>query len=198
MRRLISSGSTFEAEIGYSRAVAAGDHIWVTGCTSIVDGDVVHEGDPYAQTAQAIANVRWALRELDADLADVELRDCGGGHRAACVHVGERAYYDALNKLFNDYDAVLGIHVAPFMVDVDPGVLPPGGPCCAVLGEDVVHVRGDSGDTGEASSDPDVDSGDTTRTWELVAFDRFLHVHSWLNRGLARPAVQRGLEVTAG
>jgi enamine deaminase RidA (YjgF/YER057c/UK114 family) len=57
--------------VGYSRAVAAGDHIWVTGCTSIVDGDVVHEGDPYAQTAQAIANVRWALRELDADLADV-------------------------------------------------------------------------------------------------------------------------------
>jgi glutathione S-transferase len=33
---------------------------------------------------------------------------------------------------------------------------------------------------------------------ELVGFDRFLHVQAWLNRGLARPAVQRGLEVTAG
>jgi GST-like protein len=32
---------------------------------------------------------------------------------------------------------------------------------------------------------------------ELVGFDRFLHVQTWLNRGLARPAVQRGLEVTA-
>jgi GSH-dependent disulfide-bond oxidoreductase len=32
---------------------------------------------------------------------------------------------------------------------------------------------------------------------ELVGFDRFLHVQAWLNRGLARPAVQRGLEVTA-
>jgi GST-like protein len=32
---------------------------------------------------------------------------------------------------------------------------------------------------------------------ELVGFDRFLHVQAWLNRGLARPAVLRGLEVTA-
>ena len=31
---------------------------------------------------------------------------------------------------------------------------------------------------------------------ELVGFDRFLHVQAWLNRGLARPAVRRGLEVT--
>ena len=32
---------------------------------------------------------------------------------------------------------------------------------------------------------------------ELVGFDRFLRVQAWLNRGLARPAVQRGLEVAA-
>jgi GST-like protein len=32
---------------------------------------------------------------------------------------------------------------------------------------------------------------------ELVAFDSFLHVPAWLDRGLARPAVQRGLQVTA-
>ena len=32
---------------------------------------------------------------------------------------------------------------------------------------------------------------------ELVGFDRFLHVQAWLNRGLARPAVQLGLKVTA-
>jgi GST-like protein len=32
---------------------------------------------------------------------------------------------------------------------------------------------------------------------ELVGFDRFLHVQAWLNPGLARPAVQRGLEVMA-
>jgi enamine deaminase RidA (YjgF/YER057c/UK114 family) len=43
----------------------------VTGCTSLVDGEVVHEGDPYAQTAQAIRNVAWALGQLDSSLEDV-------------------------------------------------------------------------------------------------------------------------------
>ena len=70
-RRNVASGAPWEAVVGYSRAVAAGDHIWVTGCTSIVDGEVVHGGDAYAQTVQAIRNVAWALGELDAALADV-------------------------------------------------------------------------------------------------------------------------------
>ena len=71
MTRKVSSGAPWESVVGYSRAVAAGDHIWVTGCTSIVDGDVVHEGDPFAQTQQAIRNVAWALGQLDSSLEDV-------------------------------------------------------------------------------------------------------------------------------
>jgi enamine deaminase RidA (YjgF/YER057c/UK114 family) len=71
MTRKISSGAPWEAVVGYSRAVAAGDHVWVTGCTSIVDGEVVHEGDPYEQTRQAIRNVEWALGQLDSKLSDV-------------------------------------------------------------------------------------------------------------------------------
>jgi enamine deaminase RidA (YjgF/YER057c/UK114 family) len=70
-RRKVSSGAPWESVVGYSRAVAAGDNIWVTGCTSLVDGKVVHEGDPYAQTAQAIRNVAWALGQLDSSLEDV-------------------------------------------------------------------------------------------------------------------------------
>ena len=65
MTRKVSSGAPWEPVVGYSRAVAAGDHVWVTGCTSIVDGEVVHEGDPFAQTQQAIRNVAWALEQLD-------------------------------------------------------------------------------------------------------------------------------------
>ena len=57
--------------MGYSRAVAAGDHVWVTGCTSVVAGEVVHEGDAYEQTAQALRNVAWALDQVGAGLADV-------------------------------------------------------------------------------------------------------------------------------
>jgi enamine deaminase RidA (YjgF/YER057c/UK114 family) len=71
MTRKVSSGAPWEPVVGYSRAVAAGDHIWVTGCTSIVDGEVVHDGDPFAQTRQAIRNVAWALEQLDATLDDV-------------------------------------------------------------------------------------------------------------------------------
>jgi enamine deaminase RidA (YjgF/YER057c/UK114 family) len=69
--RKISSGSPWEPVVGYSRAVAAGDYVFVSGCTPIADGEVVYEGDAYAQTAQAIRNVRAALRELGADLDDV-------------------------------------------------------------------------------------------------------------------------------
>lgn len=71
MTRRIGSGAPWETVVGYSRAVAAGDHVWVTGCTSLRDGEVVHEGDPYAQTAQALRNVQWALGQVGASLADV-------------------------------------------------------------------------------------------------------------------------------
>ena len=71
MTRRISSGTPWEPLVGYSRAVAAGDHVWVTGCTSIVDGEVAHDGDAYAQTVQALHNVEWALVQAGASLSDV-------------------------------------------------------------------------------------------------------------------------------
>jgi len=71
MTRRISSGTPWEPVAGYSRAVAAGDLVFVSGCTSVADGAVVHEGDAGAQTTQAIANVAQALGRLGAGLADV-------------------------------------------------------------------------------------------------------------------------------
>jgi enamine deaminase RidA (YjgF/YER057c/UK114 family) len=70
-RRRVSSGVPFEQAVGYSRAVAAGDFIFVSGCTSIADGKIVHEGDAAKQTEQALLNVSAALRQLGASLADV-------------------------------------------------------------------------------------------------------------------------------
>jgi enamine deaminase RidA (YjgF/YER057c/UK114 family) len=69
--RKVSSGTRWEPIVGYSRAVAAGDYIFVSGCTSVADAEFVHPGDAYAQTAQAIANVAAALDGLGASLADV-------------------------------------------------------------------------------------------------------------------------------
>src|SRR5215831_14387603 len=71
MTRKVSTRTTWEPVVGYSRAVAAGDFIFVSGCTSVVDGVFVHEGDAGAQTTQAIANVAQALEQLGASLADV-------------------------------------------------------------------------------------------------------------------------------
>src|SRR5580704_1868665 len=70
-RRQVSSGASWEPVVGYSRAVAAGDYVFVSGCTSIVGAEFVHPGDAFAQTAQAIANVASALAALGARLADV-------------------------------------------------------------------------------------------------------------------------------
>jgi len=70
-RTLISSGSTFEAEIGYSRAVAQGDWVFVSGTTgfdysrmSIADGLV-------EQTEQCLKNIEAALSQAGASLRDV-------------------------------------------------------------------------------------------------------------------------------
>ena len=67
----LGSGSPWEAVVGYSRVVVRGDTAWVSGTTSLVDGEVVHPGDAAAQTRQALANVRDALERAGFTLADV-------------------------------------------------------------------------------------------------------------------------------
>jgi enamine deaminase RidA (YjgF/YER057c/UK114 family) len=71
MTTKISTNTPWEPVVGYSRAVAAGDFVFVSGCTSVADGVFVHEGDAGAQTTQAIANVAQALERLGLGLADV-------------------------------------------------------------------------------------------------------------------------------
>jgi len=69
--RRLSSGTTWEPVVGYSRAVAAGDFAYVSGCTSVDGAEVVHRGDAYAQTAQAISSAAAGLAGLGASLSDV-------------------------------------------------------------------------------------------------------------------------------
>ena len=71
MTRKVSTKTPWEPVVGYSRAVAAGDFVFVSGCTSVADGVFVHPGDAGAQTTQAIANVAHALESLGVGLADV-------------------------------------------------------------------------------------------------------------------------------
>lgn len=71
-RRNHSSGTTWEARYGYSRAVRVGRTIHVSGTTPTDEKtEIVGVGDPYAQTVRTIANIRSALEALDARLEDV-------------------------------------------------------------------------------------------------------------------------------
>jgi len=70
-RRLISSGSTFEKEIGYSRAVVDGEWIFVSGTTGFDYKSMTISNDIAEQTEQALRNIQAALTEAGASLRDV-------------------------------------------------------------------------------------------------------------------------------
>jgi enamine deaminase RidA (YjgF/YER057c/UK114 family) len=85
------SGGPWEAMIGYSRVVVRGDSAWVSGCTSVVDGDVRHAGDVAGQARQAFANLAAALERAGFTLADVVrtrmyLTDIGRWEELGRVH----------------------------------------------------------------------------------------------------------------
>jgi enamine deaminase RidA (YjgF/YER057c/UK114 family) len=70
-RRLISSGSAFEADIGYSRAVVDGEWVFVSGTTGFDYRTMtIADGLP-EQTEQCLRNIEAALAEAGATLADV-------------------------------------------------------------------------------------------------------------------------------
>ena len=71
MRRLISSGSKFEADMAYSRAVADGDWLFVSGTTGF-DYDAMTISDDVAEQAeQCFKNIAKACSQADFSLADV-------------------------------------------------------------------------------------------------------------------------------
>jgi enamine deaminase RidA (YjgF/YER057c/UK114 family) len=71
-RQRISSGAKWESIIGYSRAVRAGNRIYVTGTTALGDdGEIVGIDDAYAQAVQCLKNIEKALNRLDAGLEHV-------------------------------------------------------------------------------------------------------------------------------
>ena len=74
-RRLISTGSPFELEIGYSRAVVQetpiGNFAWVAGTTGYDYTAMRMPDDPAEQARNALKSVRAALAEADMSLKDV-------------------------------------------------------------------------------------------------------------------------------
>ena len=70
-RTLISSGSPFEAQIGYSRAVVAGDWVFVSGTTGFDYSTMRISNDVAEQAEQCLKNIESALVKAGASMADV-------------------------------------------------------------------------------------------------------------------------------
>ena len=70
-RRLISSGSSFERDIGYSRAVVDGEWVFVSGTTGFDYTSMTISSDVVEQTEQCFRNIQSALAEAGASLEDV-------------------------------------------------------------------------------------------------------------------------------
>jgi enamine deaminase RidA (YjgF/YER057c/UK114 family) len=71
-RRLVSSGSPFEPEIGFSRAVRVGAHITVAGTAPIAPGGgTAAPGDVYGQTRRCLEIIERAIAEAGGALAQV-------------------------------------------------------------------------------------------------------------------------------
>ena len=71
-RRHVSTGTPYEATVGYSRAVRVGNVVHVAGTTAIDEhGAVVGAGDAYRQAAYVLTKIEAALAALDATIGDV-------------------------------------------------------------------------------------------------------------------------------
>lgn len=71
IRKLISSGSTFEQEIGYSRAVVVGEWVFVSGTTGFDYSSMTIAEGLLEQTEQCLKNISAALQQAGSSLEDV-------------------------------------------------------------------------------------------------------------------------------
>ena len=70
-RKLISTGSTFEEKIGYSRAVVQGDWVFVSGTTGYNYETMMISDDIVEQTEQCLINIKKTLELAESSLSDI-------------------------------------------------------------------------------------------------------------------------------
>jgi enamine deaminase RidA (YjgF/YER057c/UK114 family) len=120
MIQRLSSGGPWEARVGYSRVVRAGDLVVTAGCTSVVDGVVTHPGDAYRQTLAAFSLALHQVARLGASASDVVQTRMYVVERSDCDAVGQ-----AHRELFADAPPaatmvlVAGLVDAQMLVEVE-------------------------------------------------------------------------------
>jgi enamine deaminase RidA (YjgF/YER057c/UK114 family) len=70
-RQLISSGSSFEERIGYSRAVVDGEWVFVSGTTGFDYSTMTISSNILEQAEQCLKNIEAALQQAGSGIADI-------------------------------------------------------------------------------------------------------------------------------
>ena len=142
----LGSGGPYEAAIGYSRVVSANGFAMTAGCTSVVDGQVAHVGDPGAQARVALQTALAALARVGATAADVV---------HSRMYLTDRAHADAVGAAHGEVFAdirpaatlvlVAGLIEPQMLVEIElVAVLPTGaaGPAASASGASAAGVAG--------------------------------------------------------
>jgi enamine deaminase RidA (YjgF/YER057c/UK114 family) len=93
-RRWISSGSSFEALAGYSRAVVEGDYVHVAGTTGFDYAAMRIDPDPVAQCRQCFRNIAAALEQAECSIDDVV---------RVRYYLTDAALFEPLAPIFGEY-----------------------------------------------------------------------------------------------